>query len=291
VVRFDEGVKKELTTKDSLRLRSGQAPFQEGLGGVASCFGLGAKGTRKRTFRPRKFRHGIALALVGMALPVGAAAQADDGVSLADLARSLRTKKAAAAAAVIDNDNLTQVMDEAASKHKAGSLEFVIKQSGKEFAVVSPDATCSLSFNANAAALLAAPVVPSELPAADLANIDGPATFEDGVLRISIHNGSQWNLREITVGLTIVQPDLEDEANPLKLLPAAQETAIAVEKRADTTLLLHLKGTAAPSATAVFQDKLGDILSPDQEWHWAILQAKGVPTDPVVAKADSTGGE
>ena len=279
MVQFDEGVKKELTAKDT--------KFHEGLGGVASRFGLGARSTRERSFMPRKFCHGIALALLGLALPVAAAAQADDGVSLADLARTLRSKKAAAASAVIDNDNLTQVMEEAASKHTGGSLEFVIQQSGKEFAVVSPDATCSLSFNANAAALLAAPVVPSELPAADLAKIDGPASFEDGVLRISIHNGSQWNLREIIVGVTIVQPGLDDEANPLKLLPAAQETPVAAEKLPDTTLLLHLNGTAAPSATAVFQDKLGDILTPDEEWHWAILQAKGIPSDPVVAKADS----
>src|SRR5208337_41935 len=140
----------------------------------------------------RNFRHGVALALLGLILPAGAAAQSDDGVSLADMARALRNKKAAVAAvAVIDNDNLAQVMEQAASRRKAGSLEFVIEQSGKKFEVVSPDATCSLSFNANAAALLAAPVVPAELPPADLAKLDGPATFEDGVLRISIHNGSQ----------------------------------------------------------------------------------------------------
>ena len=240
----------------------------------------------------RKFRYGIALALLGMALPVGAAAQSDDGASLADVARALRNKKAAAAAAaVIDNDNLAQVMEQAASKHKAGSLEFVIEQSGKEFAVVSPDATCSLSFNAKAAALLAAPVVPSELPPADLAKIDGPATFEDGVLRVSIHNGSQWNLREITVGLTIVQPDPDDYGESLRLLPAAQEMLAIEEKRPDTTVLLRLKGTAAPAATTVFEEKLGKILTPDQDWHWAILQAKGIPPDPVVAKADSNGGQ
>jgi len=240
---------------------------------------------------PRDLGYGIALALLGLALPLRGAAQSDDSASLADVARALRAKKAAVAASVIDNDNLAQVMEQAASKHKAGSLEFVIERSGKEFAVVSPDATCSLSFNANAAALLAAPVIPSELPPSDLAKIDGPATFDDGVLQISLHNGSQWNLREITVGLTIVQPDLTDYADALKLLPTAQETPNAVEKLPDTTLLLHLKGTAAPSATAVFQEKLGNILTPDQDWHWAILQAKGIPPEPVVAKTASFGAD
>jgi len=237
------------------------------------------------TFMPRQFHHRVALALLGLIVPLNAAAQSDEGLSLADLARALRNKKAAAAAAaaVIDNDNLTQAMEQAVSRRKAGSLEFVIEQAGKKFEVVSPDATCSLSFNANAAALLTAPLVPSELPPADLAKIDGPATFSDGVLQVSLHNGSQWSLREITVGLTIVQPDPDDYANPLKLLPAAQETPATAEKRPDTTLLLHLKGSAAPSATAVFQERLGDILTADQDWHWAILQAKGIPPDPVLA--------
>jgi len=239
----------------------------------------------------RNFRHRIALALLGLILPASAAAQSDDGVSLADVARALRNKKVATAAAVIDNDNLAQAMEQAASRHKASSLEFVIEQSGKKFEVVSPDATCSLSFNANAAALLTAPVVPSELPPADLAKIDGPATFDGGVLQISLQNGSTWSLREITVALTIVQPDPDNYENALKLLPAAQEIPALTEKRPETTLLLHLKGTAAPSATAVFEERLGNILTPDQDWHWSILQAKGIPPDPVVAKADSSGRE
>jgi len=240
----------------------------------------------------RNFRHRIALALLGLILPASAAAQSDDGASLADVARALRNKKVATAAAVIDNDNLAQAMEQAASRHKASSLEFVIEQSGKKFEVVSPDATCSLSFNANAVALLTAPVVPSELPPAELAKVEGPASFDDGVLRISLQNGSQWNLREITVGLTIVQPDPDDYENALKLLPAsAQEIPANAEKRPDTTLLLHLKGAAAPSATAVFEERLGNILTPDQDWHWSILQAKGIPPDPVVAKADSSGRE
>lgn len=239
----------------------------------------------------RKFRHGVALALLGLVLPVISAAQSDDGVSLGDLARALRNKKAAAAAAIIDNDNLAQVMEQAASRHKSGSLEFLIEQSGKKFEVVSPDATCSLSFNANAAALLSAPVVPSELPPADLAKIDGPATFADGVLQISLHNGSQWDLREITVSLTIVQPDADDFENTFKLLPAVQEIPAATEKLPDTTLLLRLKGEAAPSATAVFEEKLGNILSPDQDWRWAILQAKGIPPDVAGNAGDSSRSE
>ncbi|MBV8052192.1 MAG: hypothetical protein JOZ80_13430, partial [Acidobacteriaceae bacterium] len=42
----------------------------------------------------------------------------------------------------------------------------------------------------------------------------------------------------------------------------------------------HLKGTAAPLATTIFRDTLGASLASDQEWHWAIVSAKGVPPSP-----------
>ncbi len=224
-------------------------------------------------------------------VPLVAFAQSDEGLSLGELARVARSKRVAAAAPIIDNDNLTQVMQQGELPHAPGALEFGIEPSGKNFQIISPDATCSLSFNANATPLLVVPVAPTELPAADVAKLEGPATISDDTLQISVYNGSEWNLREITIGLTIVRAEPDSYDNLVKLLPATREAPIAAEKRPDTTVLLHLRGTAAPLATAVFTAKLGNILGPDQDWHWAIVQAKGIPTNPRPVPEDFSGGQ
>jgi hypothetical protein len=61
-------------------------------------------------------------------------------------------------------------------------------------------------------------------------------------------------------------------------MPAAQTTTLLSEKHPDSTVLYHLKGSAAPSSTTVFHENLGVAPGQDQEWHWAIVQAKGVPS-------------
>jgi len=64
------------------------------------------------------------------------------------------------------------------------------------------------------------------------------------------------------------------------LVSAAQVEPVrpqAEEKRSDLTLLYRLKGSAPPAATTVFQETLAAPLSPGQEWHWAIVEAKGLP--------------
>jgi hypothetical protein len=238
----------------------------------------------------RNLCHAAVLACLVLAMLSLARAQSDDAMSLADVARAARSKKTVASAAVIDNDNLERVVDQVAGRHKPDSLAFTIEQSGKKFDVISPDATCSLSFNANAAALVSAPVTPTELPAADLARVDGPATFDNGTLEITLHNGSDWNLRELTVALTVVQSETDDATGSLRLVPALQQVPTVTEKHPETTMLLHLKGTAAPAATAVFNQKLPLVLSPDQDWHWSILQAKGIPSAPLPTVADSSAG-
>src|ERR1700691_6058341 len=87
-------------------------------------------------------------------VPLAASAQ-DDQPSLGDFARNLRKDKAqqppqsqTSARPVIDNDNLTQVM-EAAKKGKPVKEDktvFSIDPSGNSLKVSSPDVTCSLSF-------------------------------------------------------------------------------------------------------------------------------------------------
>jgi hypothetical protein len=224
----------------------------------------------------------IFLILLGIALPACAAAQADSGISLGDLARSLRQSKTPnepAAANVIDNDNLSQVIDDVEHFRQGGKPMFSFDGAGKNFQMSSPDGTCSLSFNANATALLSTPYVSQDLPQSELAKLDGPANIHGDTLEVSLHNASPWNLKEITVGLTIVRRPDTSAANdgPAKLLPAAAADTFPAEKRPDSTLLLHLKGSTAPLATTVYQGKLDASLEEGQEWHWAIIEAKGIP--------------
>ena len=218
---------------------------------------------------------------LGMLLPV-CAAQSEDEVSLGDLARSLRQSKEPkepAAPSVIDNDNLTQVIDDVEHFRLGTRPTFTFEGGATHFQMSSPDGTCSLSFNANSTALLSSPYVSQDLPQSELAKLDGPANIHGDTLEVSMYNASSWNVREITVGLTIVRHDdtTADDYGAAKLLPAAAEDATPADKRSDVTLLLHLKGSSAPFATTVYREKLDENLDDGQEWHWAIVEAKGIP--------------
>jgi len=225
-----------------------------------------------------------------LALVTSAAAQEGE-VSLGDFARSMRKEKAKPAAeqSIIDNDNFSQVLTEAESHRLAGGMLFSFDGLGKKFEVSSPDVTCSLSFNGNATALLSNPYAPQDVPENELAKIDGPATIQGDSLQLSVYNGTTWNLKEITVGLTLVRrPVLTASADyfgPAKLVSASAVDTATSEKRSDVTVLYHLKGSAAPGSTTVFTETIGMPPAPDQEWHWAIVQAKGVlPREPVPAE-------
>jgi hypothetical protein len=225
---------------------------------------------------------GLNMMLLAMMLPVCAAAQADNAVSLGDLARSLRQRKTPiqpAAPDVIDNDNLLQVIDDVEHFRLAGKPVLSFDGAGKSFQMSSPDGTCSLSFNANATALVSTPYVSQDLPQSELAKLDGPANIHGDTLEVSVYNASPWNLREITVGLTLVRRPDTSAANDdgAKLLPAVAAVTLPAEKRPDLTLLLHLKGSTAPFATTVYQGKLDATPDEGQEWHWAIIEAKGIP--------------
>ncbi len=142
---------------------------------------------------------------LGLLLPVCAAAQSDTAEpSLGDVARSLRKGKAAVEHKVIDNDNLHKVMDEVQNL-KLRATSFTIDGAGKKFQVSSPDVTCDLSFSASATSLLSDAYAPQELPADELSKLDGPATISGDTLQVSVHNGTTWNIKEITVGLTILR--------------------------------------------------------------------------------------
>lgn len=231
-----------------------------------------------------------AVVLIAFALPARAQSDAPDDVSLGDLARALRQKKEATkvpapAPPVIDNDNLNKVMEDAASHRQSHSLTFSFDSLGKKFQVSSsPDVTCSLSFNGNATALLSDPYASRDLPAEDLAKLDGPASISGDTLEIAVHNGSGWSLKEITVGLTILRRD-EAYLGPARLITASatdmpSAAPAPAEKHSDVTVLYHMKGAAAPDSTTVFRETLATALPPGEEWHWAIVEAKGYPPRP-----------
>ena len=231
----------------------------------------------------RDFYLGLALAMAGAFIPANAAAQSDDSVSLGRLARSVRQGSKPVSPVVIDNDNLSKVMDEVESHRLNGAPLFSVDRASNNFSMSSPDGTCSLSFNANATSLLTTPYVAEELPQSELAKLEGPATLEGDTLQVSVYNGTAWDLKEITVGLTIVRrEDLSaGYYGAARLMPAAAEETLSSGKPSDLTLLLHLKGSAVPLTTTEFQEKLTGSLAPDQDWHWAIIAAKGIPPGPL----------
>ena len=228
----------------------------------------------------RKLYLPLIVTLLGCLLPVCAAAQSDGAEpSLGDIARSLRKGKPAPEHAVIDNDNLQKVMDEVQNLKLKGSLLFSIDGIGKKFQVSSPDVTCDLSFSGSATSLLSDAYAPQDLPETELLKLDGPATIAGDSLQVSVHNGTTWNIKEITVGLTILRDSGSDTARSAsgRLIPASETTTLISEKHPDVTVLYHLKGSAAPASTTVFHETLSSAPTHDQEWHWAIVQAKGVP--------------
>ena len=230
-----------------------------------------------------------ALLIVGvfaLALPQLVRAQEDgNDTPLGDVARNYR-KKTEPAEGVIDNDNLPKVVENAEKRRAAGStMVFSFDSGAKSFHVSSPDVSCSLSFSAKTSSLLSDPISFDELPPEELAKLDGPATIDGDSLQVSVHNGTAWELREVVIGLTILRHPEAGNASSYyggaRMVPAAAGAPHPVQdssqKQPDVTLLLRVKGSAAPSTTALFRTQLNFALFPDQEWHWAIVRAKGVP--------------
>src|SRR5258708_17158614 len=124
-----------------------------------------------------------------------------------------------------------------------------------------------------------------DLPAGEVLKLAGPATVEGDALQVSIYNGTDWHVSEVAVALTIVKKDEEHDALYVgtgQLIPAVagvtpQESEVRPEKKADVTVLYRMRAAAAPAATTVFSAPLNLELTPDQEWHWAIVQANGYP--------------
>ena len=236
--------------------------------------------------------------VVAMLAPLPVSAQ-EDAPSLGDFARNLRKNKAQQqpqppadpahptpvrtlpAHTVIDNDNLTQVMEDAkrAKPVKEDKTVFSIDSASNTVKVSSPDVTCSLSFNARASSLLIKPVLIEDLPLTELVKLDGPGSIQDESLQLQVFNGTDWDLREITVGLTLERKPGQDAelAARARVIPAAQGMApIAIERHSDVTLLYHLKAEAKPFSTTAFRESIGITPGPDEDWRWSIVEAKGI---------------
>jgi hypothetical protein len=203
---------------------------------------------------------------------INMSAQEDD-IPLGDVARELRHSKPPDPADIIDNDNFSLMMDKAESERLDGQPVFAISPSGRTFTAISPDGTCSLSFVASSANRTPAAYIASDLPQDELLKLEGPASIEDGSLAVSIHNGTPWELKEIVVGVTVLQTQSSAEYRPAMMGPVP----VNPEKLPDLTMLYHLKGSSIPGATTIFSGPLGGNFGGSKDWHWAIVGARGIP--------------
>jgi len=232
-----------------------------------------------RTFSLRSTKLQLVLALLTAILPLCAVAQ--DAVPsdpnetpLGDVARNLR-KKNPPSDAVIDDDNFSKVMEQAEGRHVPGSsLRYLMAGEGKGFQVAAPDATCSLSFNANAKSLLSSQYAQMDLPPGEVLKLQGPAAIEGDALTVTVQNDTNWHVSELAVALTVVK---KGTGSPLG------EGEVRPEKNPDMTVIYRMRAAAPPSTRTVFSAPVNLDLAAGDEWHWAIVQAKGYPPNNYVA--------
>jgi hypothetical protein len=190
-------------------------------------------------------------------------------------------------------------MEQAENRHGPGSaLRYLMAGDGKGFQISAPDVTCSLAFTANVKSLLSSQYSQMELPPADLLKLEGPATIEGDTLIVSVYNRTSWHVSELAVALTVVKKNLArggamPAAGAVNLVPASvayapEEEEIRPEKKPDVTTIYRMRAAAPPSATSVFSARLSRNLGPDEEWHWAIVQARGYPPQTYAANAAET---
>lgn len=227
----------------------------------------------------------ISIVLLALALPVCLTAQEPSEPSLGDIARQLRREKEEKEKKgtehdVIDNENLNQLMNELQSRRfNSTTLMFSLDKGSQNFKVSTPDVSCNLSFSGKATSLLTDPFVTRSVPGTEIAKLDGPAIIQGNTLQVSFFNGTDWNIKELIVGLTLVRIPVPKIYGPAMLKPASDSVVELTQKRPDQTVIYHLRGSSAPQTTAVFTAELTSELDPEQEWHWAIVGAKGVPKD------------
>lgn len=190
------------------------------------------------------------ISLAVFLIVVAGSAVSQEEMPLGDLARSMRRIKPQPSHTVIDNDNMSQVMEEVESRKTKGGLAFSIDESGKNLQMTSPDVTCSLSFSAKATSLITDNIIAQELPLSELIKLDGPAAIDGDTLQLQVYNGSGWNVREITVGVTIVRATNATSATTIPPVPTtAAMTTPALAPTVTTTSAIPATGMKTTSAT------------------------------------------
>jgi hypothetical protein len=243
------------------------------------------------------------IALLAAVGAIPAAAQNDpDQAPLGDVARNLR-KKTPLTKPVIDDDNLPQVMQQA-DRHEAGpGLRFLMSGEIRGFQVSVPDATCSLAFTANVKSLLSGQYDQMDLPPTEMAKIEGKAVLEGDALTVPVFNATQWHLSELAVALTVVKKartgvvpwnqdgvsstSADGKASLTREMGVDAFQQVRPEKRPDVTVIYRMRAGALPWSNAVFSAPLNLELDPGEEWHWAIVQAKGYPPETYVSENGS----
>ena len=223
----------------------------------------------------------ILVLLLAISMP---ALSQDDAPSLGEVARQARESKASENAGsgsqkIIDNDNFSAVLDQVEAARVSGKPVFSIDPSGNAFRMTSPDGTCSLSFDAKATSLISSSFVSSDLPQDDLVKLESHAVIHDDVLEVSVHNGSPWELRELVIGVTVLQKIMKDETDLAEVRMATDPNWTG--KSPDSTAILHLRGSLAANQSGTFTAVLGVdsnlSLSSNADWHWALVSARGIP--------------
>ena len=232
-------------------------------------------------------RRFLLLLVVGATLvPARLLAQSDpDDVPLGDVARSLRKK--APTKPVIDDDNLSQVMQEADSRKGFGSsLRFLMAGDLSGFRVSAPDVTCNLSFSSNVKSVLAGQYSEMDMPASELARLEGHASIEGDSLNVSVHNGTDWHVSEIAVAVMIVRKSVANAAagegvSNLETATAegARPPEVQTDKKPDTTVIYRMRAVGVPWSVTTFSARLQSELGAGSEWHWAVVQARGYPPE------------
>jgi hypothetical protein len=223
-------------------------------------------------------------------------------IPLGDLARTLR-KKSPPTQPVIDDDNLPQMMNQAANRRAAGSvLRFLTAGERHGFQVSAPDATCSLAYTSKVKSLLSGQYSQKDLPDELVGKLQGKATIEGDSFTLPVFNGTDWHVSELDVALTVVRKP--GRQNPLgigeTLLGAEDETSalgadplqqVRPEKKADVTVIYKMRAASPPWERAVFIAPLDVDLQPGDEWHWAIVQAKGYPPESYASTTPQTAAK
>lgn len=208
--------------------------------------------------------------------------------SLGDVARQARQAKAEQAAQpearkVIDDDNFSKVLDEAETARVSGKPVFSIDSLKKTFRMTSPDGTCSLSFDARATSLISSAFVTTDLPQDEVTKLEATASIHDDVVELSVRNDSAWEVREVVIGITVLHKTQAD-VNVVGSSPTPTESKMVSDptwtgKQPDQTAIYHLRGSAGTKTSASFTAPLsgGILLSATQDWHWALISARGIP--------------